>query len=277
MKSNFLQRTITGAVFVAIILGAVWFGAITFLVLLLAVCVGGLSEYARLFKGRDIQPSAPAMVSVGTALFLLLNFAHLPPLLLFAPVALLFFIVELYGGRPHPWERAALGIAGLLYIPASLYLFIYIANPVMHGCFSLKQQDYIWQLPAGIFFLIWASDTFAYLAGRAFGRTPLFPRVSPKKTWEGWVGGLVGTLAIGLLLFYVWGIFSLGQWMALAAVIVVCGTLGDLVESMLKRSLNKKDSGNMIPGHGGVLDRFDSLLIAMPFVALLIELFKWIH
>jgi phosphatidate cytidylyltransferase len=283
VKNNFLQRTITGFFFIVIIMTAVWISAWMFFALLMLICIAGLREYAVLFKDNPVQPTLWSTISGGIIIFLLLFLGT--NALFIIPVFFTLIIIELYNKKERPFERAALGITGILYISVSLYLFLKLSGAgsltvlmsgtnTIRGFFPLVPV-YSPQIASSVFFLIWASDTFAYLAGRAFGRTPLFPRISPKKTWEGWSGGFLGTLGIALLLYYIFGIFALWQWLLLGAVIAVFGTWGDLVESMLKRSLNLKDSGNLIPGHGGVLDRFDSLLFAMPFIALLFEIFKF--
>jgi len=125
----------------------------------------------------------------------------------------------------------------------------------------------------GLLFTLWASDTGAYFAGKTFGRRPLFARVSPKKTWEGSVGGGVAALLMAGVFSYFYNILSPWQWLVIAVLIVVAGTYGDLVESLFKRSIHIKDSGTVIPGHGGFLDRFDGLLIASPVIVVFIRLF----
>jgi phosphatidate cytidylyltransferase len=121
-------------------------------------------------------------------------------------------------------------------------------------------------LPMGFFVLLWTSDTGAYLAGRSMGKNKLFERVSPKKTWEGSIGGLMLTLLVAYGLSYLFDEVSLGDWLVIALLIVVFGTFGDLFESLMKRNLHIKDSGKILPGHGGVLDRFDGLFLAAPAV-----------
>jgi phosphatidate cytidylyltransferase len=122
-------------------------------------------------------------------------------------------------------------------------------------------------------FLIWASDTGAYFSGKALGRTKLFERISPGKTWEGWVGGTLFCLGVAYVLSLYLADLELGYWLGVAAIVSVFGVLGDLSESMLKRSLGVKDSGNLLPGHGGILDRFDSLLMVVPFVVAFLKIF----
>ena len=116
------------------------------------------------------------------------------------------------------------------------------------------------------FLLLWSNDTAAYLVGGRFGKHPLFRRISPGKTWEGSIGGAAAAVAMGYVLSVYFTIFTTVEWEALSLIIVITGTYGDLVKSMLKRSLGIKDSGTLLPGHGGMLDRFDSLLGSAPFV-----------
>lgn len=118
----------------------------------------------------------------------------------------------------------------------------------------------------GYLYILWASDTGAYLAGRGFGKFKLFERISPKKTWEGSIGGLILSMITAFILSSYYAMPGL-NWYIIAGLIVVAGTLGDLTESMFKRSIGVKDSGNIMPGHGGFLDRFDGLLLSIPFVA----------
>jgi phosphatidate cytidylyltransferase len=125
----------------------------------------------------------------------------------------------------------------------------------------------------GFFLLIWANDTGAYLSGISFGRHKLFERISPKKTWEGFIGGLILAVLVSWLVSGWLGVVGKFNWVVIAALISIAGTYGDLVESMLKRSLGVKDSGKIMPGHGGFLDRFDSAIISFPLVYLFISLF----
>jgi phosphatidate cytidylyltransferase len=131
---------------------------------------------------------------------------------------------------------------------------------------SVFQGFYNRGLILGYFFLLWSSDSFAYVFGNLLGKTKLFERISPKKSWEGFIGGLISTVAISFLLAYFNPEIATIHWVVIAVLIVVCGSLGDLTESLLKRSLNVKDSGSILPGHGGMLDRFDGLLLSAPFV-----------
>ncbi|MEO0775984.1 MAG: phosphatidate cytidylyltransferase, partial [Bacteroidota bacterium] len=126
----------------------------------------------------------------------------------------------------------------------------------------------------GLLLLTWSNDTAAYLVGSRIGKTPLFPRISPKKTWEGSLGGVVITFLIAFLISQWFREHSTKQWLVLAGIVAIFGSTGDLVESMLKRSENIKDSGNLLPGHGGVLDRFDAFIFLLPFATAYLLLIK---
>jgi phosphatidate cytidylyltransferase len=128
-----------------------------------------------------------------------------------------------------------------------------------------RMSDHQNPLAIGMFLLIWTNDTFAYLSGRFFGRTKLFERISPKKTWEGTIGGIFFTIGVAYLISLWCNDYSLSFWIIAALIIAPCSIFGDLLESLFKRSLNIKDSGNILPGHGGILDRFDAALFAIPF------------
>ena len=120
----------------------------------------------------------------------------------------------------------------------------------------------------GMLLLIWANDTGAYVLGSKIGKTPFFKRISPKKTWEGTISGMITTLILAAILGFVFNELSVVQWYGVAVCVIIFSTLGDLVESMLKRNLGIKDSGTILPGHGGILDRFDALLLVVPYIAL---------
>ena len=160
---------------------------------------------------------------------------------------------------------------------------LYVALPFGLLCL-FDQLDFFpqpqWSRAAFVicyFLIIWANDVFAYLVGMAFGRHPLFPRHSPKKSWEGFFGGLLGALCVGgAIAALSWGGVAWPLWLGLSLVVSVTGVAGDLVESMFKRTAGVKDSGNLIPGHGGVLDRFDAVLVSAPFVFVYVSLyFVW--
>jgi len=134
-------------------------------------------------------------------------------------------------------------------------------------------RAYNFEIMMGCLFILWASDTGAYFAGTFLGKRKLFERISPKKSWEGFFGGALLALIFAYGLSIYLHTLSVFQWMVVAIIIIVGGTFGDLVESLLKRSIEIKDSGNSIPGHGGFLDRFDGLFISAPFIVAYLEVF----
>ena len=153
-------------------------------------------------------------------------------------------------------------LTGFIYIPISIGLIYGIGfQKPLYIDGEIGQQVYNGLLVLSIFILIWVNDTFAYLTGRWLGKHPLFSRVSPGKTIEGSIGGLLFTIAAAIGIFYWQHQFTMIQYCILAVIVCVGATLGDLIESMLKRSLDIKDSGNIIPGHGGILDRMDATLV----------------
>nr|HQU58774.1 phosphatidate cytidylyltransferase [Saprospiraceae bacterium] len=176
--------------------------------------------------------------------------------LLFFPVVFSAFIYELYSRSEQPFVNVAFIVLGMGYIgvPFALLEFIAFEDGYFHA-----------NTVFGLLAMTWVNDTGAYLVGSRFGKTPLFPRISPKKTWEGAVGGTLSTLLVAIFVHQFLGGLRLVDWIVLAGIVVVFGSLGDLVESMLKRSAHIKDSGSILPGHGGLLDRFDAFIFLLPF------------
>ncbi|PWJ39132.1 phosphatidate cytidylyltransferase [Sediminitomix flava] len=174
------------------------------------------------------------------------------------------YMIKLYSKRDvKPFRSIAYTFLGILYVALPFSL--------MHKI-VLIEQHYHFEILLGSLFIQWASDSGAYFSGRMLGKHKLFERVSPKKTWEGSIGGAVCALLVSQGCAYYWDILVNWQWAAIAGIIVVAGTYGDLVESLFKRSIKIKDSGHVLPGHGGFLDRFDSILIAMPFIVAFVKI-----
>jgi len=267
--SNFWKRAITGTLYVCAVIGAVLFNQYSFLGLLLLICFFCLSEYVNLFKNKPVGPPPYATIIIGLIYFLLreLNSAQILPVFTinFAhPLLFVMFMVELFASKRRSFTSASIGIAGIIYISFSLWCFTEV---------GYLGGNYHPGIVLGYFVLIWCSDTFAYLVGNLIGKTKLFKSISPKKTWEGSIGGAVFTIAASVLLFrYFPGTLRVFEWLGLAGIIVVFGIIGDLVKSMLKRNSGVKDSGTILPGHGGVLDRMDSLLFSAPFAMAFLRL-----
>lgn len=180
------------------------------------------------------------------------------------PICSLGFIIKLYKKEFSPFVNIALTFLGVIYVSIPFSLLTVSA---------FNDGNYNPEIIGTALVLLWASDTGAYFAGKYFGRRKLFKRVSPKKTWEGTFGGAFLTFVIAYILLQIYGSISLIDMYLMAVVMVVMGGYGDLVESLFKRSIDIKDSGTSLPGHGGFLDRFDGLLLASPFILLILKFF----
>jgi phosphatidate cytidylyltransferase len=170
----------------------------------------------------------------------------------------LMMLFEMFANAQKPIKNIGFTSLGLFYIG------------IPFGMLLLLQDMQSPVLILGMIFLVFINDSLAYFSGRAFGKTPLFPRISPKKTWEGAIGGIISTLLLAFAYSFIplFNLISLKDWLAVAVLVAVFGPLGDLTESMLKRNLKIKDSGSLLPGHGGFLDRFDALIFTIPFVTM---------
>ncbi|HNR18837.1 MAG TPA: phosphatidate cytidylyltransferase [Bacteroidia bacterium] len=263
--TNFTQRVITGALFGAVMISSVVFNGWTFIALFFVINVLSIWEFYKLVMTDGSEPRRYAGTVLSCLLFVLTaliakNVVSPFYLIILIPLTFYIFIQELYLKSKKPFENLADTFIGIIYLTVPLSLFNFIAFPVSDG------GDYRYETILGYFFLLWASDTGAYLFGKRFGKRKLFERHSPKKSWEGSAGGTIVTILVAYFLSQYFVNIDLIDWMVMGVLIVVTGTLGDLVESMLKRSLDVKDSGKMLPGHGGILDRFDGLFLSVPFV-----------
>lgn len=270
--SNFVVRTISGLLFALLVIGSVYLGQISFAILMGVILIGSLFEFYRLsFKVR-VRPQMFYGVALGLLLFFttfLQASGILIPIMFYAfvPLTLGVFIVELYRNHSRPFTNIAYTLLGVAYIAGPIAMMNYIAfTPSIGGAV------YDFRLVMGFFFLLWANDTGAYLVGMSMGRNKLFPRISPKKSWEGLIGGVIVAVGVGAFLSMFFTDYKLGMWISLGFLIAVAGVFGDLVESMYKRSLQVKDSGNIMPGHGGFLDRFDAVFFAAPIVFVYLQL-----
>ena len=257
-------RTLSGAVYACLVIGSILLSPYAFAILLLFVVVGGAFEMLRLqgvdHVGLRIMGMFWEALCYMLAALVALDMLQNRWLVLEMVLVMLPFLLALFSKKTmfRPLASAGYGMLFFLVLPAILMLLLYRSDIV--GAFSGSKMMVL------IFLLIWVNDIFAYLSGRLLGRHKLFERISPGKTIEGSLGGMVLTLvAIGIYCHYAEWI-SLPVAAGLVAIVVVFGTLGDLCESMLKRQAGVKDSGKLMPGHGGVLDRFDSVFFVMPFL-----------
>lgn len=260
---------IVGIVGAGLFIGGIIFSEWTFFLLFLGLTLLGTLEFYRLVGAQGIKPNKGIGIVLAAGIFIavfLIEKELMPGELLYLvlPALFLTFVLELYRKQPQPFTNIALTLLGVLYIA--------IPFGLLHSLGYL-QGEYRWEPILGLLLLIWAADTGAYIAGKNFGKHKLLERISPGKTWEGWIGGTILSIVVAYVLALFFQDLELYQWIGMAVIVSVFGVLGDLTESLLKRSLNVKDSGTLLPGHGGILDRFDSLIMVIPFVVAFLKIF----
>lgn len=260
-----LKRALTGIIYIILLLGAVFLSSDAFNFLFMIFGLACLYEFKRVvtLKGYAIFIAYLALwwffiylVQNGVVLMLLLV------LTLTIDVVLLLF---LFAKKPRTLTKVQKFLIAVFYLGGGCIFLTMI---------PYKGKEFAQFLIMGTFILIWVNDSFAYLVGRTLGRTKLYPSVSPKKTVEGALGGLIFACVAAYLLAIYTSVLTLGAWIALATVMVIAGNLGDLLQSKFKRMAGVKDSGAILPGHGGMWDRLDSLVFAAPFAYIVLNLFS---
>jgi len=274
--SNLVQRLITAIIGAAAVVFGIVFSEWTYFAIFFFICAMSLVEFYKLTLLDGLVPQKTFGTICGLLVFCLSFFIERGDIsyryyFLIFPVISCVYMIKLYKKfERKPFTNIAFTFLGVFYV-AVPFALLNIA--------TFENRVYDYQIIFGCLFILWASDTGAYFAGTFFGKRKLFERISPKKSWEGFVGGaiLAFVFAYGLPYFF----SSIGheptirswQWMVVGVIIIIGGTFGDLVESLLKRSIEIKDSGTSLPGHGGFLDRFDGLLISAPFIVAFLEIF----
>ena len=269
--NNFVARTITGILFVATIV--VCFLNPTAMIFLFALVTGlTVWEFTGLVNDRPgVTVNRFISTVAGVYFFLAMagtcsGFTSSTVFIPYLITVIYLLIAELYAKQEDPIHDWAYTMMSQMYVVLPFSLLNMLA-------FRAAPEGimYIYTLPLSVFVFLWVNDTGAYCCGSLFGKHKLFPRISPGKSWEGSIGGGVFVLAAAALVWYLTDSYDMNptgmdmwEWMGLGLVVVVFGTWGDLVESLFKRTLGIKDSGNILPGHGGMLDRFDSSLLAIP-------------
>jgi len=259
-----LNRTKTSAVYGAVVTAGILLHPLLFALVFGSLMVLALLEYFRMAEQAGSAPQRFTGVVSALLLFALLAgvaAGYVPSEALAAVVLLVLlpFVAEMYRKKEQPLLNVAVTLTGVLYVALPMGLATWLLYPGARG----GAVFYPWIL-FGVMVLIWVFDSAAYLVGTAFGRHRLFERISPKKSWEGWAGGTLAAGASSLLLARLVPIPDRTGWLVTALLVVAAGTCGDLAESLLKRSLGLKDSGDLLPGHGGFLDRLDSFVFAVP-------------
>lgn len=269
---NLGTRTATGILFVLALLSGILFNQYLFLCVFSVILILALHEFYRLIdKSAGVSTSQSLNVVGGLLLFIgsylffsstISSFVVFTPYILYV---LVLFISELYLKRTDPIRSLAYSALGQIYLALPLSLLNYLV-------FIPNTATYRPTLLLGLFIFIWVNDSFAYLTGSLFGKHRMFERISPKKSWEGFAGGVAFTIGAAIIYAHFYPQFGVAEWIGYSLITIVFGTLGDLIESLLKRTLNVKDSGNILPGHGGILDRIDSVVFAIPAQFVYIQL-----
>lgn len=259
--SNIFIRTISGLAYVVLVMLTIFGGDYGQVFLACFLAAAAIIEWMQFDKTSDISfPSALIIGSIFLSIYCFTGIFEVDPSQLRWLKTLLVIMLTVlmsnlaFNSKDVP-RKLFHSIFGLVYIGIPM-----IVLPMIPQYGGSNQP---WML-ASVFILIWCNDTFAYLFGRSFGKHKLYPSVSPNKTWEGFYGGIISTIIAALIMSYYLDFMPLIGWLGLGIIVLIFGTVGDLFESALKRSFNLKDSGTFMPGHGGILDRLDSLLFTLP-------------
>ena len=266
--NNFVKRTLSGFIFVTLIISSILLSPFTFALVFAVICGWTVFEFHKISNHRPTINVNPLIALISSVILFLCSFlyasgkCYYPVYAIYGVFIIVVLIYELFQHKINPLHNWAYFVLGQVFfaLPFSLLNFIlYINN---------------WNplILLAVFVTIWVNDTGAYLIGVTFGKHRMFERISPKKSWEGFAGGAIAALISG----YIFSVFnqqlSLITWLFFSEIIVIFGTIGDLMESLIKRTLEVKDSGNVIPGHGGLLDRFDSMLLVAPVIFIYLSL-----
>ena len=268
--SNLAQRAITALVGGVLVLAAIIYSDWTYFLIFAGILGFSQMEFYKLSGLDGMLPLKSFGTILGLLIFALtfmVEKERLPNeyLFLIFPLVSLTFFIKLYKKTDKkPFTGVAYTYLGIFYVavPFSLLnLAVFSVDTVYH-----------YEILVGCLLILWASDTGAYFAGTRFGKTKLFERVSPKKSWEGFLGGAFSALIVAFVISQYFVVLEDWKWLVIAGIIIIAGTYGDLIESLFKRSIEIKDSGSVLPGHGGFMDRFDGLLLSAPFITAFLKI-----
>jgi len=269
--SNLLKRSLTGVAFVSILLAGIIIHPFVFVSVFGVILFLTQSEFYKITKLSDCSPQKIVGLILGLLFFIncfLIANNIIPPslIIIFIPFLLFVFIAELFSKDTSSLKNSSITIAGLIYVALPFSLLNFIVFKEISGA----SHFYPWIL-VGILFILWTYDSMAYVTGSLLGKHKIAPKVSPLKSWEGLVGGTIFAVIVGILCAVLFQEINVFNWIIISLLAVIFGTIGDFFQSKLKREIGIKDSGNILPGHGGLLDRFDSLLFAIPII------FVWLN
>lgn len=275
MKKDLLIRALSAAIFLVLLLSSILINE--FLLLAMFLLITGLSqwEFYKLIrkKAPDVQKRYGVFIGfIFVATSFLVAKGTIPNSAFYFTffLIILMFIIQLYSEKEEHFTNISFTLVAIIYIAIPLSTINFIAFA------GINEGQYTYDYILAMFVMIWANDSGAYIFGSIFGKTKLFEKISPKKTWEGSIGGFFTALTAAYL-FSIWFTgLNLIEWLIFATVVSVFGTYGDLVESHLKRRVGVKDSGRIMPGHGGMLDRFDSTFFVAPMIFLYLKILEHI-
>lgn len=269
--SNLGQRAITALLGAIIVIGGSIYSDWAYFLIFAAILGFAQMEFYKLTGLDGMLPLKSFGTFLGLLIFgltFMIQKEHLDPgyLFLIFPITSLTFFIKLYKKTDKkPFTGVAFTFLGLFYVAVPFSL-------LNLAVFSVD-ETYHYEILIGCLLILWACDTGAYFAGTKFGKTKLFERVSPKKSWEGFLGGAFSAIAVAFVVARYFHVISDWKWLVIAGIIIIAGTYGDLIESLFKRSIEIKDSGKGLPGHGGFMDRFDGLLLSAPFITAFLKIF----
>ncbi|MFN5461948.1 MAG: phosphatidate cytidylyltransferase [Bacteroidota bacterium] len=268
--SNLVQRSITALVGGVIVILASIYSDWAYFLIFATILGFSQMEFYKLSGLDGMLPLKSFGTILGLIIFILTFLVEKeilpqPYLFLIFPLVSLTFFIKLYKKTDKkPFTGIAYTYLGIFYVAVPFSL-------LNMAVFSVDGA-YRFEIQVGCLTILWASATGAYFAGTRFGKTKLFERVSPKKSWEGFLGGVFAAIAVAFLISQYFTVLEDWKWLVIAGIIIIAGTYGDLIESLFKRSISIKDSGTILPGHGGFLDRFDGLLLSVPFITAFLKI-----
>ena len=270
--NNLFKRTLTGILIVTVLVGGISWSPVSFFIVFLLLTLASVNEFYTLSKKVSSNPlRIPGLILSGylfsTIYAVQRNWIDPKYILGIIPIIFFIFISELYRKQNSPFNNIAYTLLGVAYIALPFSMFSCFVFPNF-----LPDNSYSPQVLIALFVLLWTNDSGAYLIGSRFGKHRLFERISPKKSWEGFIGGAFFSTFAAVMITFFYKEIPLIHLVIINLIAITAGTFGDLCESMFKRKIGEKDSGNFFPGHGGFLDRFDSILMAVPMVYFYVQM-----